>query len=157
MRHYHHHYHYHPCTNPLYCLWSDPRFSVLCHNVSDNMDSVFSLSDIVKTFVQVCRGDDKCITITVYFAKTCMQPPAKKGCGSCLVQGKYCQAWVKHELEARCNLMGSLNDTGTGDPSAVLDTPMMLPASSGGMNTIVDSNTTDIGLITTTKTKAPQP
>ena len=101
--------------------------------------------------MQVCRGDDKCITITVYFVKTATR---KKGCGSCLVQGKYCQAWVKHEFEALCCLMESLNDTGTGDPSADPDTPMMLPASSDSMNTVVDTNTTDIGLITTTKTKA---
>ena len=140
-----------------YCSWSDPRFSVLwqdtdhANNVSDNIDSVFSVSDIAKTFVQVCTGDDKCITITVYFVKTATR---KKGCGSCLVQGKYCYAWVKHEFEALCCLMESLNDAGTGDPSAVPDTPMMLPASSDSMNTVVDTNTTDIGLIATTKTKA---
>ena len=40
-----------------------------------------SVSDIAKTFVQVCRGDDKCITITVYFVKTATR---EKGCGSCL-------------------------------------------------------------------------
>ena len=45
--------------------------------------------------------------------------------------------------------MESLNDTGTGDPSAVPDTPMILPASSDSMNTVVDANTTGIGLMTT--------
>ena len=78
-----------------YTTWSDPHFSVLWQDTdyANNDVSVkpiansTDLSNAAKIFVQVCRGEDKCITITVYFAKTAN---CKKGCGSCLVQGKYC-------------------------------------------------------------------
>ena len=61
-----------------YTTWSDPHFSVLWQDTdyANNDVSVkpiansTDLSNIAKTFVQVCRGEDKCITNTLYFAKT---------------------------------------------------------------------------------------
>lgn len=72
---------------------------------------------------QVCGGEDKCITIPVYFAKTANR---KKGCGPCLVQGNCCQKWVGREFEILCKVMGMLNDTNV-EADCVSDMQMMLP------------------------------
>ncbi|WP_419600161.1 GDSL-type esterase/lipase family protein [Thiolapillus sp.] len=114
-----------------YTTWNDPHFSVFWQDtdyanndvsVKPNANST-DLSNIAKTFVQVCRGEDKCITITVYFAKTATR---KKGCGSCLVQGKYCHEWVEREFEILCKVMDMLNDTDV-EADSVSDMQLILP------------------------------
>ena len=72
-------------TSPYNILWEDRD----CDGdlLADNVP----LSTLWKTFVQIYKDEEKCLSITLYFIK---KPTRKKGVGTCMIQGNQCCEWV---------------------------------------------------------------
>ena len=60
-------------------------------------------NDLTQTKCQVHYGENKCITVTLYFKKL-----KNGGGGTCLIQGLMCGAWVHFEVEALSKIVENM-------------------------------------------------
>ena len=74
-------------------------------------------SNLAKSFIQISDSisNTLCITITLYFLKRVTRT---KGAGSCLIQGSFCETWVKNEFDILCTIVEKLLHSSSNDTSS---------------------------------------